>query len=81
MFNSTARLESISPQILAMAPETDIEDWTMPNTGVMVINVPALRGYVKSLHCFILAVHVKHAIAIIAFYIRPVEAGETWRLR
>jgi hypothetical protein len=52
--NSVSGLGTIRPHILAIAPEFDPQDWTTPNTGVMIVNVPALRSYIIPLHRFIL---------------------------
>jgi lipopolysaccharide biosynthesis glycosyltransferase len=54
IFNSIDGLETIRPRILAIAPEFDPQDWINRNTGVMVVNVPALRSHLNPLRNFIL---------------------------
>jgi hypothetical protein len=53
IFNSIDGLETFRPRILAIAPEVDPQDWIRPNSGVIVINVPALRNHITPLRSFI----------------------------
>jgi hypothetical protein len=56
MFNSINYLELLflRPKILAMAPEFDKKVWKSPNSGVMIINVPAIRRYIQQLYYYVL---------------------------
>jgi len=43
MFQRDVDLDQLQPDVLAAAPETALTDWTFFNSGVMLLNVAALR--------------------------------------
>jgi hypothetical protein len=53
MFNSADGLDDIRPELFAMAPQMEKDNWAHPNSGVMVINIPTMRRYIEPLQGFV----------------------------
>jgi hypothetical protein len=54
-FNSIIDIELsfVCPKIVAMSPEFDKKDWKNPNSGVMMVNIPAFRRHIDPLYSYI----------------------------
>ncbi len=53
MFQREPNLDGIKPKFFAVAPEFAIGDYKNMNTGVMVMNLPGMRGVARQLRDFI----------------------------
>jgi lipopolysaccharide biosynthesis glycosyltransferase len=60
MVQRPAHLEAIRPDLIACSPEVGFENWHHFNSGVMVINVPAMRTRYDSIVNFMIERRFQH---------------------